>query len=279
MTTYRARELTRSVADALTDMPVVVITGMRQVGKSTLLQEEALFKKRRYITLDDFAQLEAAKRNPEALLGGDIPVTVDEAQRSPELLTVIKRMVDRDRRPGHFLLSGSANFLLLNNVAETLAGRAIYFTLHPFNKREVKGKISSEPFLVRFFRTLDVPSNAVHPIGQREVLLGGMPPVCLASLRNPALWFKGYEQTYIDRDLRQLSQVADLLAFRHLMQLTALRSGHLLKLSELARDARLTVTTTSRYSSLLETSFVMRRIRNCHEITDLVLFFLVGRIV
>lgn len=260
MTAYRARELTEAIADALIDMPVVVVTGMRQVGKSTLLQEDALFKNRRYITLDDFAQLEAARHNPETLLGRDVPITVDEAQRSPALLTVVKQMVDRDRRPGRFLLSGSANFLLLKNIAETLAGRAIYFTLHPFNRREIKGNISSEPFLVRFSRTLDVQSNSVHPVEPREVLLGGMPPVCLERLRNPALWFKGYEQTYIDRDLRQLSQVADLLSFRHLMQLTALRSGHILNLSELARDAKLTVTTTSRYMSLLETSFVIRRI-------------------
>lgn len=260
MTAYRARELTEAIADALIDMPVVVVTGMRQVGKSTLLQEDALFKNRRYITLDDFAQLEAARHNPETLLGRDVPITVDEAQRSPALLTVVKQMVDRDRRPGRFLLSGSANFLLLKNIAETLAGRAIYFTLHPFNRREIKGNVSSEPFLVRFSRTLDVQSNSVHPVEPREVLLGGMPPVCLERLRNPALWFKGYEQTYIDRDLRQLSQVADLLSFRHLMQLTALRSGHILNLSELARDAKLTVTTTSRYMSLLETSFVIRRI-------------------
>ena len=260
MTPYRPRELTRVVADALADMPVVVLTGMRQVGKTTLLREEGLFKDRRYVTLDDFPQLEAARGNPEALLGGDAPITVDEAQRSPELLTVIKRMVDRDRRPGRFLLSGSANFLLLKNVAETLAGRAVHFTLHPFNKREIGGGLPSEPFLVRFFRSLDVPPGSVRPLDSQEVLSGGMPPVCLARLRNPGLWFKGYEQTYIDRDLRQLSQVADLLAFRHLMQLAALRSGHLLKISELARDAKLTVATASRYLGLLEASFVIRRI-------------------
>lgn len=260
MTTFYARELTHGIADALADMPVVIVTGMRQVGKSTLLQEDGAFKGRRYITLDDFAQLEAARRNPEALLGGDLPITVDEAQRSPELLTVIKRMVDRKRQPGQFLLSGSANFALLKGVADTLAGRAIYFTLHPFTRREIKREIGSEPFLMRFFRSLDAGADSVAPLEPKEVLLGGMPPVCLERLRNPALWFKGYEQTYIDRDLRQLSQVADLLAFRHLMQLTALRSGHLLKLSELARDAKLTVMTTSRYLGLLQTSFVVRKV-------------------
>lgn len=262
MTAYRPRELAPAIVDALADMPVVVVTGMRQVGKSTLLQAEPGLKKRRYITLDDFPELEAARGSPEALLGaeGDAPVTVDEAQRAPELLAVIKRGVDRRRKPGQFLLSGSANFALLKDVSETLAGRAIYFTLQPFTRREIAGDIRPRPFVVRFFKSLDVSADLARPLTSEEILLGGMPSVCLEEIRNPALWFKGYEQTYIDRDLRQLSQVADLLAFRHLMQLAALRSGQILKLSELARDAKLNSTTASRYLGLLEASFVIRRV-------------------
>ncbi|MBI5198255.1 MAG: ATP-binding protein [Nitrospirae bacterium] len=260
MTTYRSRELTQPLLNALTDMPVVVVTGMRQVGKSTLLQEDPILKKRRYITLDDFPQLEAARRDPESLLGGDDPVTVDEAQKSPELLTVIKRMVDRNRTPGRFLLSGSANFALLKGIAETLAGRAIYFILHPFTRREILGKTGSPPFLIRLFQSLDPAGKSASPLASREILSGGMPPVCLAAVRQAALWFRGYEQTYIDRDLRQLSQVADLLSFRHLLQLTALRSGHILKLSELGRDAKLTSATASRYLGLMETSFLIQRV-------------------
>lgn len=257
---YRRRELTSVILDALANMPVVVVTGMRQVGKSTLLQEELTLKKRRYITLDDFAQLEVARSNPETLLAGDTPVTIDEAQRCPELLLVIKRLVDARRQPGRFLLSGSANFALLKDVAESLAGRAVYLTLHPFTRREITGETDVSPFLPRFFETLAVPKRPINPVEPREVLLGGMPPVCLPGIEKPVVWFQGYEQTYIERDLRQLSQVADLFAFRRFMQLAALRTGQILNLSELARDAQLPTATASRYLTLLETSFVLRRV-------------------
>lgn len=257
---YRKRDITPNLLNALDNMPVVVLTGMRQVGKSTLLQRQPQLARRRYVTLDDFAHLEAARRNPEAFLAGEGPVTVDEAQKCPELLPVIKRMVDRDRRPGRFLLSGSANFALLKDITETLAGRAVYLTLHPFSRRETRGKVADEPFLVRFFRTLEAPSDPVDPIQPAEVMQGGMPSVCLGEVRDPRLWFRGYEQTYLERDVRELSQVADLIAFRHLLVLTALRTGQVLKLSELARDARLNAVTASRYLGLMEASFVIHRL-------------------
>ena len=106
-------------------MPVVVVTGMRQAGKSTMLLNQPGLKDRRYISLDDFAQLEAAGKNPESLLGKGDAVTIDEAQRCPELLMAVKRSVDLQRIPGCFLLSGSANFSLLKGVSESLAGRAV----------------------------------------------------------------------------------------------------------------------------------------------------------
>jgi len=260
MTAYKKREVVQGVIHALADMPVVVLTGMRQVGKSTILQEDPSFRGRRYISLDDLAHLEAAKRNPEGFLRGDAPVTVDEAQKCPELLTVIKQMVDHERKPGHFLLSGSANFALLKGVAESLAGRAVYLTLHPFSRRERIGDVNSHPFLTEFFHTLEIHENRVATIEPSEILLGGMPPVCLEKLRNPTVWFKGYEQTYIERDLRQISQVSNLLELRRLLLLAALRTGQILKLSELGRDAKLTSTTTSRYLNLMETSFIIRRL-------------------
>ena len=107
MTDYRARALSTQLAAALADMPVVVMTGMRQTGKSTLLQRDTTLAVRAYVSLDDFAQLEAARRDPEEFLDRPGPITIDETQRCPELLVEIKRAVDRDRRPGRFLLSGS----------------------------------------------------------------------------------------------------------------------------------------------------------------------------
>ncbi len=266
-TIFRAREITPALLHALAHMPVVVLTGMRQVGKSTLLQHQPELARRRYMSLDDFAQLEAARCDPEAFLWGDEPVTVDEAQKCPELLPVIKRLVDRQRVPGRFLLSGSANFALLKEITESLAGRAVYLTLHPFTRRELSGRLEEEPFLMRFFRAAApeallaaVPQGAAAPVAPEEVLRGGMPPVCLGAVGDPGLWFRGYEQTYLERDVRALSQVADIIAFRRLLVLTALRTGQILKVSELARDAHLAAATAGRYLGVLEASFVVCRL-------------------
>src|ERR1700726_1335120 len=261
MTDYRPREITPLLREALGSLPVVVVTGLRQAGKTTLIATDSAFAGRRYLTLDDLATLEAAERDPEALIAGDEPVTVDEGQRSPGLLLAVKRAVDRRREPGRFLLSGSANLALLGGVSESLAGRALYLTLHPFTRRERLGRTAEPPFLVRFLAEPKLPvSSGADPLSADEILAGGLPPVALGDVANRGLWFLGYEQTYLERDLRALSQVADLVAFRNLMRLAALRTGQLLNQSELARDARLPVSTVSRYLGLLEAAFVVVRL-------------------
>jgi len=261
MTDYTGRDITAVIENALKVMPVVILTGMRQVGKSTLLQNEPALRDRRYISLDDFALLEGARQNPESLLSGAGPLTIDEAQKSPELLTTVKTFVDQDRTPGRFLLSGSANFHLLRNVSETLAGRAVYLTLHPFSRREVEGRRTKEPFLTRFIENHKLPTRRkVAAIQSVEVLRGGMPPVSLLPIGAESIWFRGYEQTYLERDIRELAQVADLVTFRNVLQMAALRSGQVLKVSELARDIKLTSVTASRYLDLIETSCVISKI-------------------
>ena len=138
MTDYLPREIATRLKRALRQLPVVVLSGLRQSGKSTLLQNEpALARGHVYRTLDDFATLAAARSNPESLLDG--PTILDEVQRCPELLVALKKRVDEERRPGQFILSGSANLALLGHVAETLAGRAGYYTLHPMSRRELHG--------------------------------------------------------------------------------------------------------------------------------------------
>ncbi len=261
MTDYRPRELTALIREALGSLPVVVVTGLRQSGKTTLLATDPAFAGRRYLTLDDFATLEAAQRDPAALLGGDEPLTIDEVQRSPSLLLAVKREVDRRREPGRFLLSGSANLALLGGVSDSLAGRALYLALHPFTRRERLGRTTEPPFVVRFLAKPMMPgSMGAEPLSADEILTGGLPPVALGDVANHGLWFLGYEQTYLERDLRALSQVADLVAFRNVMRLAALRTGQLLNQSELARGARLPVTTVARYLGLLEASFVLARV-------------------
>jgi predicted AAA+ superfamily ATPase len=259
MTGYIPREVAPRLERALRQLPVVVLSGLRQSGKSTLLANEpALARGHDYRTLDDFATLAAARTNPESLL--ERPVILDEVQRCPELLVAIKRSVDEQRRPGQFILSGSANLALLGHVSETLAGRAGYYTLHPMTRRELQRTTGDRPFLVRFLSSPALPSGKARPVSEQEVLTGGLPPACLGRAADVAEWFRAYVQTYVERDVRQLSQITDLVAFRTLAQLAALRTGQVLVTSTLARDAKLNAVTAARYLALLEASFLIRRL-------------------
>jgi len=257
---YQPRSLSRLVREALADLPVVVVTGLRQSGKSTFLQREKGLRDRKYVSLDDFAQLAAARGDPEAFVRSDEPLSIDEAQKCPELLTAIKREVDRHRRPGRFLLSGSANFSLLRGVGETLAGRALYLSLHPFSRRELTGRLNALPVLRRILEEGGPPAATHSPVRREEILAGGLPPVSLRLVQRADLWFKGYEQTYLERDVRELSRITDLIQFRNLLRLAALRTGQVLTVSELARDAKLNAATASRYLGLLEASCVASRL-------------------
>jgi len=239
-------------------LPVIVLSGLRQTGKSTLLQHESIFTQgHAYRTLDDYAILAAAQQNPESLLEG--AVIFDEVQRCPGMLIALKQSVDHDRRPGRYILSGSANLALLSHVSESLAGRAGYFTLNPMTRRELHGATDRQPFLVEFLQGTYAPRK-VPPVSAREVLTGGLPPVGLGADEETSEWFRGYVQTYVERDVRQLSQITDLVAFRTLAQLAALRTGQVLVISTLARDAKLSAVTAGRYLDLLETSFLIRRL-------------------
>jgi predicted AAA+ superfamily ATPase len=261
MTDYFNRDLSSPVFEALGEMPVVVITGLRQTGKTTFLQRQPGFGQRRYVTFDDFAQLEAAKSDPDGFVSDEGPLTIDEAHKCPEIFTAIKKSVDKKREPGKFLLSGSANLGLLKGISETLAGRSIYFVMHPFNRREITRKIAKQSFLENFFETQEIiKTKDLRPIQAEDILNGGMPIICLGEVKNRFLWFKGYEQTYLERDVRELSRIDNIIAFRNLLHLTALRTGKLLSPSELARDAKLPVATVSRYLSLFETSFIITKL-------------------
>jgi predicted AAA+ superfamily ATPase len=259
--TYLPREITPSIISALDDMPVVAITGMRQTGKSTFLQQQAELQGREYITLDDFAQLAAARENPDGFIDTEKPLIIDEVQRCPELFIAIKRAVDRKRIPGKFILSGSANFLLMKNISESLAGRAVYFNIHPFTRRELKAQLSDKPFIRKFFENPSIEGlPEATPIPLSEITKGGMPSVCLGSVKNTANWFKGYEQTYLERDIRDLSRIGNIIPFRGLLHLAALRTGGILSISELGRDARLTSATVSNYLSIMEVSCIFYRL-------------------
>ena len=205
METMRNRWMTRQLQAALKALPVVVLTGARQTGKTTLAQ--ALPQKRSFVSLDDLGVLGQAQTDPDSLLAFR-PVTVDEVQRAPELLLPIKRQVDRQRKAGDFLLTGSANLLLMGKVAESLAGRAVYLELPPFCPAEWRERPGGLAPLDRLFET----DFALDEWPQEEgdwpgwLLRGGFPPALAAPTDEARkLWFAGYVQTYLERDLRQLS--------------------------------------------------------------------------
>jgi len=260
--TYIGRELARDLEGLLGDFPVVVIAGMHQVGKSTLLMNEPFLSGRTYINLDDFATLVEASESPEELLGRPGQLTIDEAQRAPGMLIAIKKLVDEKREPGRFLLSGSANFLLMEKVSESLAGRAIYIYLRPMNRRELTGATGKEPFLLKVLRA-GKPAGTRHdavPVRDEDVMKGGLPPVCTGQVSRRDRWFEGYEETGIEKDIRNLANIADLVSFRRLFRLAANRTGQLLNISQLAMDSGLSVPTARKYLGLLETSFVIHTV-------------------
>jgi predicted AAA+ superfamily ATPase len=261
MTKYYDRDITNAVSTALENMPVVVVTGMRQTGKTTFLCSQPEIGNRAYVSFDDFAQLEAAKSDPDEFIGREKPLTIDEAHKCPEIFNAIKRAADKQRITGQFLLSGSANFSILKSITESLAGRSVYLALHPFNRREVGKQTTREPFIKTFFQKQQIGrKGGVSLIRPEDVAKGSMPTVCLRQVKDPVIWFRGYEQTYLERDVRELSRVGDLTALRTLLRLISLRTGQLLSSSQVGRDAKLNATTTSRYLSLFEASFLINRI-------------------
>ena len=261
------RLVSSSLRDRLRVMPAVVVTGARQTGKSTLVQDLAPAG-RRYLSLDDLDVLDAARRDPEALVGGERPVTLDEVQREPELLHAVKQAIDRRRRPGRFVLTGSANLLLMHRVSESLAGRASYLALWPMTRREQRGAGRGgawEKLLAadeRKWREL-LAATPGEPEDWRALARRGgfpVPAVHLATSEDRAIWFDGYVRTYLERDLQELSSITALPDFRRLMQAASLRLGQIVNQTELGRDVALPQPTVRRYLNLLETSHLLVRL-------------------
>ena len=261
------RLVAASLESRLRVMPAVVVTGARQTGKSTLAQELAS-EPRRFLSLDDLDVLGAARRDPETLLGGNQPVTIDEVQREPDLLLAVKRAIDQRRQPGKFLLTGSANLLLMRRVSESLAGRASYLTLWPMTRREQAGLgqcgIWEELLEARDEDWLDLMASHTTHREDWQMLArrGGFPSpaVHMCSDAERAVWFDGYVRTYLERDLQDISSISALPDFRRLMRVACLRMGQLLNQAELGRDVALPQATVHRYLNLLETSYLLVRL-------------------
>lgn len=261
------RHLQGSLREALSDTPVVCLLGPRQCGKSTLAAHQD--SGRTYISLDDANYLDIARRDPQGLVA-DLPssVTIDEIQRAPDLILAIKRSVDADRRPGRFLLTGSANLLQLPRLADSLAGRMECIYLHPFTESEKEG--AAGKFLRDWMNgKLAVRLTGSHP-SQRSALparlvAGGYPMACRRPPARARQWLRHYLHSIIERDIHDVAQVKDGEDIARLIELLAHRTGTLLNVSDLATALGHTRVTMERHLAILEKLFLIRRLPAWHR--------------
>ena len=251
------RHITEALLAALRETPVVLLHGPRQSGKSTLARWVAEEKhKAAYFTLDDATILSAVTRDPDAFMRATSgPVVIDEVQLAPDLFRAIKIEVDRKRTPGRFLLTGSANILLLPKLSESLAGRMQILTLWPFSEGELRGV--REDFVDRLFGMDDLTALPMLQVPRMKLLrrlaTGCYPEVALrpAPARRAA-WYGSYITTILQRDVREMADIAGLTEMPRLLAFLAAQSGDLLNMAELSRDAGLSQPTIKRYLALLQ---------------------------
>lgn len=260
---YFPRWLTPELQAAVTQHPIIVLTGARQVGKSTLLRFAEPFASWKYYTLDDFDVLQQVERDPRVLWAGVTRLVLDEVQKAPILLSAVKKAADESKGKMRFVLSGSANLLSMHHVSESLAGRAVYFGLQPMTYGETLRR--PPPTILRDLLAGNLPSEthiAQDTPDLMPLLLRGWMPALLRLTTSQAVlqWWEGYVATYLERDLRQISQIESLPDFHRVMQLLALRTGQLLNQSEVARDAALSQPTAHRYINLLEATYLLQRL-------------------
>ncbi len=258
------RHLRRRVDEALRDTPVVLVNGPRQAGKTTLVQQFA-GGRRRYLTLDDPGTLLSAQEDPVGLVRSLDRAVVDEVQRAPGLLLAIKQAVDADRRPGRFLLTGSANLMLVPGVADSLAGRMETLTLLPLAGCEIhggKGRWLDTVFAGSPPRA--AAATALRNSGgvlTRAVLGGGYPEaVARIDARRRATWARQYIDALVQRDVREIASVEKLDQLPRLLRVLAAMSGQLCNFTEVGGQVGLDSKTAAKYLAIFERMFLLRRV-------------------
>lgn len=252
---YITRNLESVVIQATKEYPVVLVTGARQIGKTTMLQKLMEGTNRGYVTLDDLNERNIAKTDPELFLQlHKPPVLIDEVQYAPELFTYIKMNVDKNHEPGAFWLTGSQVFKLMRGVQESLAGRVAVLSLTSLSQAEIFGG-EMEPF------TIEMEALAARN-GRKEVdtrgiferiYKGSMPAIVSGANSNGQIFYSSYLSTYIERDVRELSDAIDSLKFFRFITAVAARCGQMLNVAEIARDADINQTQAKNWLGILET--------------------------
>ncbi|MHB1665131.1 MAG: ATP-binding protein [bacterium] len=289
-TKYIKRRLAIIVREAIERFSVVVISGARQVGKSTMLTNE--FSDFTYFTLDNFDTVDMIKTDPSFIFKQHDFIIIDEAQKLPAIFNAIKLAVDNDKNK-RIIISGSSNILLMKNITESLAGRALYFEMMPITFGEINGILTPTNFLNLWkdnYTDFDIKNikineniydskkflyNDKKSINENKkiceivqssslvslMMKGFMPRNIMAKDQNDVtLWLDGYVKTYLERDLRDLSQVESIIDFRKVMQVLALRTGNILNQADVSRDTGISNSTVYRYIKLLEISNIIERV-------------------
>ena len=254
------RRIEQRLAEALLDTPVVLLAGPRQAGKTTLVRQVAA-KGLRYLTLDDELTLLAARADPVGLIRSLDRAVIDEIQRAPQLLLAIKKSVDEDRRPGRFLLTGSANLMALPLIADSLAGRMETLTLLPLSQTEIEGCSANwidQAFAGHLLRA-DTPALGAELV--ERVLRGGYPEaVSRVSAKRRVTWARQYTDALIQRDVRDVAGIDKLEQLPRFLQALAQTAGQMCNYSQLAGQVGLDGKTAARYAGVFETMYLLKRV-------------------
>ncbi|MDR2819126.1 MAG: ATP-binding protein [Desulfovibrio sp.] len=253
---YSPRTIEQSVLDAADQFPVLLVTGARQVGKTTLLRHLG-GDKRTCVSLDDPLLLNLARQDPALFMQRfPPPVLIDEVQYAPGILPYIKMAVDADPRPGQFWLTGSQQFHLMKNISESLAGRVAIMRLLGLSRRECLGQGKEHkaflPDAALFQQKKDAPPTLRDLY--TAIWRGSFPALALDIAKNRHVFLNSYVQTYLQRDVRDLAQVGDEMAFLRYLRTAAARTGQLLNMADMARDADVAPNTAKKWLSVLQAS-------------------------
>lgn len=260
------RHIKPSLIKALERSPVVLLNGARQVGKSTLVKELIKEKGYTYLTFDDETVYLAAKNDPESFINNlQKPVIIDEVQRVPEIFLNIKIDVDNHRIAGSYLLTGSANPLLIPNLGDSLAGRMEIIDLMPLSQGEIEGTV--DIFIDTAFNSKSF-KQPQETISKKElyqkIIIGGYPSVQGKDEETREAWMRSYINLLLQRDIKDLAQIEKIIELPNLLKILAYRASNLLNVSEVSRECKMVAQTVHRYVALLETIFIITLQQSWH---------------